>query len=186
MQIRNTNLSYGALAQGLHWLVAILVFAQLGLGLYAANLPLGIARLEWLTRHKSLGLAVLALVLIRLLWRLVSPPPPPLPDSMSRLERCAAVTAHRLIYALLVLAPLAGWLYASAAGLSVNWFGLFQVPDMMVKNAERAALFKALHLVSVGLLAFLLAGHVGAALRHAFMLRDDIMHRMLPWKRPSA
>ena len=185
MQIQNTNRSYGVLAQGLHWLVAILVFTQLGLGLYAAGLPLGIARLEWLTRHKSLGLALLALVLIRLFWRAVSPPPQ-LPASMSRVERCAAVTTHRLIYVLLVLAPLAGWLYASAAGLSVNWFGLFQVPDLVLKNAHRAALFKSLHQVSVALLALLLAGHVGAALRHAFVLRDDVMHRMLPWKRPPA
>ena len=101
-------------------------------------------------------------------------------------ERRAAAGSQWLLYLLLVLAPLAGWLYASAAGLSVNWFGLFQVPDLVVKNAHRAAQFKSLHQVSVALLALLLAGHVGAALRHAFVLRDDIMHRMLPWKRPPA
>ena len=182
MQWRNTDQSYGILAQGLHWLVAGLVFAQFGLGLYAAGLPLGIARLEWLTRHKSLGLAVLALVLVRLLWRFVNPPPA-LPHAMSRPERLVAVTTHRLLYALLIFAPLAGWLYASAAGLSVNWFGLFQLPDLVAKNADRAALFKLLHQGSVALLALLVAGHAGAALRHAFVLRDDIMRRMLPWTR---
>ncbi len=185
MRWRNTDQSYGILAQGLHWLIAVLVFAQLGLGLYAAGLPLGIARLEWLTRHKSLGLAVLALVLLRLLWRLVSAPPA-LPESMSKRERFAAVTTHRLLYALLIAAPLAGWLYASAAGLSVNWFGLFQVPDLVAKNAHRAALYKSLHHGFVALLALLLVGHIGAALRHAFVLRDRIMHRMLPWTRPPA
>jgi cytochrome b561 len=185
MRLRNTDQSYGWLAQGLHWLVAVLIFAQLGLGLYAAGLPLGIAKLQWLTRHKSLGVALLALVLARLVWRFASPPPA-LPDAMSRLERAAAVAAHRVLYALLILAPVAGWLYASAAGLSVNWFGLFQLPDLVAKNAGQAALFKSLHQVSVALLALLIAGHVGAALRHAFVLRDGLMRRMLPWKRPPA
>lgn len=181
MKTANARQSYGIPAQALHWLVALLVFAQLGLGLYAAGLPLGIARLEWLTRHKSLGIAVLALVLVRLSWRFVSPPPP-LPDSMSRLERASAAAVHRLLYVLLIAAPLAGWLYASAAGLSVNWFGLLLLPDLVAKNAARAVLYKTLHQVAVALLALLVAGHAGAALRHA-LLGDGVMQRMLPWRR---
>jgi cytochrome b561 len=172
-------------AQALHWLVALLVFVQLALGLYSAGLPLGIARLEWLSRHKSFGLAVLALALLRLAWRLVSAPPS-LPASMSRAERLAAAATHRLLYALLVLAPLGGWLHASAAGLSVNWFGLWLVPDLVPKDALWAARFKLLHKLAVLLLAVLLAGHIGAALRHALVRRDGIMRRMLPWGGPPA
>ena len=82
----------------------------------------------------------------------------------------------------LILAPLAGWLYASAAGLSVNWFGLIQVPDLVAKDRELAEVFKALHIGLVALIALLLAAHIGGALRHAFVRRDGIMHRMLPWK----
>ena len=83
---------------------------------------------------------------------------------------------------LLILAPLAGWLYASAAGLSVNWYGLFQVPDLVSKDRELAALFKALHIGLVALLAALVALHVGAALRHGLLLHDGVMRRIMPWK----
>jgi cytochrome b561 len=183
MRWRNSEHSYGMVAQALHWLVALLVFVQFGLGLYAAGLPLGIARLEWLSRHKSLGLAVLALALLRLAWRLVSAPPS-LPASMSRAERLAAAATHRLLYALLLLVPFAGWLYASAAGLSVNWFGLWLVPDLMPKDALWAARFKLLHKLTVLLLALLLVAHIGAALRHALVRRDGIVRRMLPWRGP--
>ncbi len=178
--VRNSKASYGIVAQSLHWLVAALVLVQLAIGLYAANLPVSLARLQWLSLHKSLGLAILALVAGRLAWRLADPPPP-LPDSMPRWERRAALATHRTFYLLLLLAPLAGWLHASAAGLSVNWFGLFLVPDLVGKDRTLAALFRAVHVGLVALLAALIALHVAAALRHALVLRDGVLHRMLPW-----
>ncbi len=181
MRVRNTNERYGIIAQLLHWLVAFLVFLQLGLGLYAASLPVSLARLQWLSRHKSLGLLILALVLIRLAWRLLNRAPV-LPDSMPQWQRNAAATTHWLLYALLILAPFAGWLHASAAGLSANWFGLFQVPDLLAPQHDLSEILKAVHRGCVALLALLVAGHVAAALRHALVVRDGIMERMLPWK----
>ncbi|MBI3042943.1 MAG: cytochrome b [Betaproteobacteria bacterium] len=181
MRFRNSAEGYGIIAQAFHWIVAALVFVQIGMGLYAADLPVSLARLQWLSRHKSLGLGILALVLLRFAWRSLNPPPA-LPDSMPRWERRAAVATHRLFYVLLILAPLAGWFHASAAGLSVNWFGLMQVPDLVSKDRELAELFKLTHRVLVGLLALLLVGHIGAALHHAFLRRDGVMHRMLPWR----
>lgn len=180
-RLRNSDESYGIIAQAFHWLVAALVFVQLGLGVYAANLPVSLARLQWLSRHKSLGLAILALVVLRLAWRALDRPPAP-PGVMPCWERRAARATHRLIYLLLVLAPLAGWLQASAAGLSVSWFGLFAVPDLVAQDRALAELFKLLHIGLVALLALLLCAHVGAALRHALLRRDGVMHRMLPWK----
>lgn len=184
MRLRNTNESYGILAQSLHWLVAALVFVQLGLGLYAAGLPVSLARLQWLSRHKSLGLLILALALVRLAWRSMNRAPA-LPDAMPRWQREAAVTTHWLLYALLVLVPLAGWMHASAAGLSANWFGLFQVPDLLPKEPELSEFLKVVHKSCATLLALLLLIHVGGALRHALVLRDGVMHRMLPWQRRS-
>jgi cytochrome b561 len=182
MRFWNSGDSYGIVAQVFHWLIAALVFAQLAVGVYAANLPVSLARLQWLSRHKSLGLGILALVLARLAWRALNPPPA-LPGSVPPRERRAAAAVHWLLYVLLVLAPLAGWLHASAAGLSVNWFGLFQVPDLVAKDPQLSELFKQVHRVLVALLAVFLAGHIGAALRHALLLRDGIMQRMLPWPR---
>ena len=106
MGLRNSTESYGIIAQAFHWLVALLVLAQLGIGLYAANLPVSLARLRWLSHHKSLGLFILALVLLRLGWRALNRPPE-LPGLMPRWERRAALATHRLFYLLLILAPLA-------------------------------------------------------------------------------
>lgn len=161
--------------------MAALVLVQFALGLYAANLPVSLARLQWLSRHKSLGLSILALMLLRLAWRALNPPPA-LPAFMPAWEQRAARATHGLLYTLLLLAPLAGWLYASAAGLSVNWFGWFVVPDLVGKNRALADAFRALHIGLVATLALLVVLHVGAALRHAFWLRDGVMHRMLPWR----
>jgi cytochrome b561 len=175
----NSQKAYGIIAQALHWCVALLIFMQLPLGLYAANLPVSMARLQWLSYHKSLGLTILALVLLRLVWRWIDAPPP-LPDSMAPWERRAAHAIHRALYTVPVLAMFAGWLYASAAGLSVNWFGLILIPDLIAKNTELAPLFKGFHHGLAGLLVVLLVGHIGATARHAFVLRDDVVRRMLP------
>jgi cytochrome b561 len=180
----NSEGAYGIIAQALHWCVAALIFIQIPLGLYAANLPVSMARLQWLSYHKSLGLTILALVLVRLAWRWMDAPPL-LPGTMAQWERRAAQGMHRALYFVPVLAMLAGWLYASAAGLSVNWFGLILIPDLIAKNTDIAPLFKGLHHGLVGLLALLLLGHIAAAARHAFILRDNVAQRMLPagWRR---
>ena len=102
----------------LHWTIAAAVFVQIALGLYSAGLPVSMARLQWLSRHKSLGIAILALALFRLVWRMLNRAPA-LPQSMPGWERHAALINHALLYALLVVVPLSGWLHASAAGLSV-------------------------------------------------------------------
>src|SRR2546422_6541466 len=104
MYLRNSTESYGIIAQAFHWLVALLVLAQLGLGLYAANLPVSLARLRWLSHHKSLGLAILALVLLRLGWRALNPPPR-LPGSMPPWGRPAALAAHPPVFPLLLPPP---------------------------------------------------------------------------------
>jgi cytochrome b561 len=180
----NSGGAYGIIAQLLHWCVAALVFVQIALGLYAANLPVSMARLQWLSYHKSLGLTIRVLVLVRMVWRWIDAPPP-LPDTMAHRERRAARAMHGALYVVPVLAMLAGWLYASAAGLSVNWFGLILIPDLIAKNTAIAPLFKELHHGLVGLLALLLIGHVAAAARHAFILRDNVAQRMLPalWRK---
>jgi cytochrome b561 len=90
---------------------------------------------------------------------------------------------HWMLYLIILLAMLAGWLYASAAGLSVNWFGLVLVPDLIAKNTAIAPLFRELHHALVALLVLVLIAHIGAALRHALVLRDDVMQRMLPLAR---
>jgi cytochrome b561 len=118
---------------------------------------------------------------IRLVWRAFDRPPA-LPERMPQWERRAALANHRSLYIVLVLAALAGWASASAAGLSINWFGFFQVPDLVAKSQPLAQAFKALHIGLVAAFALLLLVHIGAAARHALLLRDGIVRRMLPRK----
>jgi cytochrome b561 len=175
----NSKEAYGILAQVLHWCVAIFILIQIALGLYAANLPLSLARLQWLATHKSIGLSLLVLVLLRAIWRWTDPPPA-MPATMPHWEQRVAYTMHAALYIVPVLAIFAGWLYASATGLSVNWFGLVLIPDLIAKNTALAPLLKGLHQGLVALLVLLLIGHAGAALRHALVLHDTVMQRMLP------
>lgn len=180
MQLRNSGSRYGFIAQLFHWTVAVLVFVQAGMGIYVDDLPLGLARLQWLSRHKALGFVILVLVLARLAWRLVNPAPP-MPGSMPRWERRIARATHWLLYALLLAAPVAGWMHADAAGLGVNVFGLFTLPGLVAKNPQLSEWFHDAHVVLVATLAVLLFLHVAAALRHA-LLRDGVFGRMVPWK----
>lgn len=180
MQYRNSKDAYGSIAQALHWVIAALVFIQLGIGLYVDDLPVSLARLQWLSWHKSLGFVIFILAVLRLGWRFASPAPP-LPDSIPAIVRQLARFTHWMLYALLIAAPLAGWMHASAAGLGVNVFGWFALPNVVPRDPGLAELFHDTHSMLVWTLAALVVLHVAAALNHALVLRDGIVARMLPW-----
>ena len=176
---RNSTRAYGIVAQVFHWLVAALVFIQISIGLYVDDLPISMARLRWMSWHKSVGITILALVLLRLAWRLVERPPP-LPEHMPTFERIAARLTHWALYGLLILTPLAGWLTASAMGLSVNWFGWVLIPDLISKNPELGEVLEYVHWILVRVLAALFSIHILAALRHG-LRRDGVLTRMVPF-----
>lgn len=183
MQWRNTPFRYGAVAGFLHWLVVALILVQFGLALYAETLGLGLEKLATLARHKSVGITIFGLAVLRLCWRRWSPPPP-LPASMPRWEHMAARSSHILLYALLLVLPLTGWLMSSAAGFSVSWFGLFALPDLIPADPLWQGRLESVHETLAWSLAALALLHALAALRHHFVLRDQVLLRMLPgWKR---
>lgn len=182
MALRNTQATYGAAARALHWIVAALLLVQFPLGVLGADLPLGIERLITLSRHKSLGMTLLALVLLRLAWRLADPPPA-LPAGITPRARRLARSAHLAFYVLLVLVPLLGWIGSSASNLTVSWFGWFTFPDLVGTDPGLAQLVKTCHAWLAWLLLALITVHVVAALRHHFVLHDDVLARMLPWAR---
>src|SRR6202142_2074949 len=121
---------YGAVAQGLHWIIAGLIVTQFTLGWMADDLPLGMRRLALLARHKSFGMTVLMLAVLRLLWRLLNRPPE-LPPCMSKAERNLARDAHAAFYFLLFAMARPGWLMSSAKNYSVSWFGRFTWPNLI-------------------------------------------------------
>ena len=178
--LRNTPSSYGSVAKLLHWSIVVLIITQLVLGISADDLPNGLRKLELLAWHKSFGMLILMLALLRLAWRYANPRPVP-PADMPRWQRLAAVGTHRLLYALILLQPLTGWLMSSYKNYPVSFFGLFQWPDLVAPDAGMHELFEEVHEWLARLLVTVAIIHASAALYHHFGRRDDVLRRMLPF-----
>lgn len=173
----------------LHWLMALLIFINLVLAFITEQIPEDRIRLA-IDTHKSIGITVLGLVLMRILWR-VTHAPPPLPESTPRWERRAASSAHLLFYALMLALPITGWMHDSAwkaaPEVKMHWFGLFEWPRigwiMEMEPAAKQQLHGQLGAVHEWF-GFALIGlwvlHVGAALKHQFIDRHAELQRMLP------
>ncbi len=170
---------YTPVAKALHWLIALLLFGLLALGFYMQDLPLSPQKLQLYAWHKWAGVTVFLLVLVRLAWR-VTHRPPPLPEHMPRVMQLAAHAGHVLLYALMIAIPLSGWLMSSAKGFQTVWFGVLPIPDLLDKNRELGDLLQTVHLSLNLFFVVVLIGHMGAALKHHFIDRDDVLTRMLP------
>lgn len=178
--LRNTSARYGLVSQTLHWLIVILVLLQFLLGFKAHGLPVSLERLMLLARHKSIGITILLLMILRVAWRLYSPPPG-LPSGTAPIPAIAAHISHGLLYALLLLMPLVGWLLSSASNLTVSWFGWVSLPNLVAPNHRLAHRLLLTHESMAWLLLALVIGHIGAALWHHFVVRDSVLLRMLPF-----
>jgi cytochrome b561 len=178
---------YTAVAQAFHWTIAALIVIQFTLAWMQDDLPLGMHKLTLLARHKSFGMTILMLAVLRLAWRLFNPAPP-LPEGMSKLEQLLAKITHIAFYVLLFAMPLTGWLMSSAKNYSVSWFGLFTWPDMIAPDEQRFEFLKSTHDALSVLLLSIAILHILAALKHHFWNKDDVLKRMLPFtkteKRP--
>jgi cytochrome b561 len=185
MSFRNTATRWGHIAQLLHWLIVILIIIQVISGLTAVDLPLGMKKLALLARHKSFGITILGLAVLRLVWRSANPTPG-LPAGLKPYERVLAHVTHWGLYVLLFALPLSGWLMSSARGFPVSWFGQAQLPDLVAKNQALYDAMLQTHHVLVWLLGAVVLLHVAAALKHHFVLKDDVLKRMLPFKHGSS
>jgi cytochrome b561 len=183
MPIRNTADRWGGVSITLHWLIAAAVLFMGALGLYMKGLPFGSDKIALYALHKSTGLTVLALVLLRLGWRLFAGRPRP-PPAMPPWQRLASKMSHALLYLLLIALPLAGWLLHSASDLrlKLRWFGLFDVPSIAEPSRELRVFAGQLHEALFWTLMLLVVVHVGAALKHHFIDRDNVLRGMLGFK----
>jgi cytochrome b561 len=180
MPIQPPRIRYSAVAQTLHWIIAALIAIQFTLAWTADDLPLGMHKLTLLARHKSFGMTVLMLAVLRLTWRLFNPAPP-LPPGMTSIERFMARATHLAFYVLLFAMPLTGWLMSSAKNYSVSWFGLFTWPNMIGPNERAFQICKETHDLLSDVLFAIVILHVLAALKHHFWNKDDVLRRMLPF-----
>jgi cytochrome b561 len=175
--------SYGRTAVLLHWVIAVLIAVGFTVGLTMVNLPLSPQKAKVFAYHKWIGITVLALALVRVAWRATHVVPPEIPMPVWQ-QRVARVT-HVFLYALMLGIPLVGWMYTSATGFPVVYLTLVQLPDLVAKDKEIAALLKVVHKVLAWSLMGVVALHVTAALKHHFIDRDATLKRMLAWRRPQ-
>ncbi len=180
MQIKNSSERYGIIATLLHWGMAILIIGLLALGLYMGKLEMSPDKLKLYGLHKSFGACVLFVVTFRALWRITNIIPP-MPNTIPKLQQLAAHMAHYALYFFMIAMPLSGWLMSSAAGFPVSVFGLFTLPDLIAANQEQKHFLKEAHEFMAYGLIFTIVAHAGAALKHHFINKDDILRRMLPW-----
>jgi cytochrome b561 len=173
---------YTGVAQFLHWLIAALIVTQFALAWSAEDLPLGVHKLALFARHKSFGMTILMLAIVRLGWRFANPAPE-LPDGMTPAERFLARATHLAFYVLLFAMPITGWLMSSAKNYSVSWFGLFTWPNLIGKDEAAFDALKTTHDYLSDVLLAIAILHVLAALKHHFWNKDDVLLRMLPFTR---
>lgn len=184
MHLKNTQLTYGLIAQLFHWVIVVLIITQFVLAQRADNLPRGPALLQTLALHKSIGITILGLAILRLIWRWMNPIPP-MPASSPGWQHLAARISHVALYALLFLMPLFGWMMSSARNFPVSWFGIVTLPDLVGPSEQAYKFFHDGHEILAKVLFVLALLHVAAALKHHFIDRDDVLMRMLPWNRKA-
>jgi cytochrome b561 len=181
MQLKNDASRYGTVARAFHWIIVALIITQFILANRADGLPLGAAKIATLAQHKSVGITILALALLRLTWRLFNPVPAA-PASTPRWQRTAARVSHFLLYALLLVIPVLGWCMSSARNFPVSWFGVVTLPDLVQPSKPAFDFFHEAHETLAKSLFVLALLHAAAALKHHFVDRDDVLRRMLPLK----
>lgn len=176
-------LRYTRTAIALHWLLALGILGMFAFGIYMVNLPISPAKLKLYNYHKWAGICILALSVVRLLWRLTHKAPG-LPgkviQSMPGWQVSAYHGVHHLMYVLFFAVPLLGWAYSSAAGFQVVLFGQFPLPDLLAVDKEFAKSIKPLHALAAFALVGLAALHIAAAVKHQFVDKDGLIDRMKP------
>jgi len=170
----------------LHWLIGIAVFAQIGLGLWMIGIPKSPpgVRAYWFNVHKSIGITIGVLVLVRIAWRLAHRPPA-LPSTMAAWQRIGAKISHYALYACMIVMPVSGYLGSSFTKYPIKYFG-HTLPHWGWDSPALKELMSQIHFVTACIFVTLIVLHIAAALKHRFVDRDGVFERMFPLftKRP--
>lgn len=179
MSKRNPADRWGAASQLLHWTTVLLILVMAWIGLRMGDMPNGPDKIATYAMHKSIGLTILALVVVRIGWRLYAGAPAPVADT-PRWQHAVASITHLGLYALLLAMPLSGWVMNSAAGYPLQWFGLFNLPAIAGRDHDLHELTESVHEWLFWTMVALVLAHAAAAFYHHLFQRDATLSRMLP------
>lgn len=178
MGLRNTATEWGSVSKTFHWLIVVLLIIQGTLGLTMGDFSRD-TRMELTNLHKSIGVTILMLAVLRLLWILFNHRPAFSPGVTS-LQRKLALTVEVLLYVLLFALPISGWLMTDYGGRVVSWFGVFNLPQLVGENHDMHEMLEHRHEQLFWLLTLLAVGHAGMAIYHQVFQHDSTLARMLP------
>ena len=170
---------YPASSKWLHWLVAIAVLIAVPLGILLPYTEPGPVQNTMFNAHKALGALIFILMVLRIVNRVMVGAPAPEPG-IARWQHAVSSAVHGMLYLLLIVQPVIGYVANSAYGATIPFFGLLEIPPIVEKNEALATRLFAIHRVIGISIAVLAALHIGAALQHFILLRDGVLQRMLP------
>ncbi|MFC0682719.1 cytochrome b [Lysobacter korlensis] len=182
MKFKNPADRWGPVSQLLHWTIAALIVAISAIGLWMDTLPNTPRKIEVYALHKSIGITILVLALLRLVWRFYAGAPATL-AGLPRWQVRTATLTHAALYALLFAMPLSGWLLNASAGYPLQWFGLFNLPRLIERDESLHELAQTLHEAGFWILLALVIAHAAAAFHHHLFRQDETLARMLPRSR---
>jgi cytochrome b561 len=181
MSLRSNDRQWGSVSKFFHWTIAL---AILGNGIFGLLMDLArspMQKINWLALHKSIGLTVLALVLLRMMWRWADGRPT---EAVAPAwQMLAARLGHGALYAVILALPLTGWWFNSVSGKPLQWFKLFNLPGLAGKNDALRDFAHGVHEYLFWFLLLLLVAHVAGALKHHVVDNDNVLRRMLPFGR---
>lgn len=188
LSLKNTSSSYSTVSKTFHWIIALLILVNLLIASTGMELKseenatlFGLGKFAWYNIHKSLGVIILFLAILRIIWYIFNIKPT---LNANIYIRIAAKTVHLGLYFILIAFPLSGYLMSSFAGYPVSVFGLFTLPNLVGTNTDLARTFNFLHTEVIATIFFvLISAHILGALFHHFILKDNTLKKILPFSK---
>jgi cytochrome b561 len=175
----NTRERWGSISIGLHWTIAVLVLVvQVPAGVIMVSADPGAVQNLFYNIHKTTGVLIFVLAVVRLAWRW-SNPVPALPADLPPWQAGMARTTHVLLYVVLFAMPITGFLYTAMGGFPVPFFMLYDLARLVPENKPAAEVFKFAHLTLQWVLYVVVLLHVAGALQHHLIRKDGVLRRML-------
>jgi len=180
MLVKNTTERYGIVAIFFHWFIAFFILGQISLGWYMSDLVASPIKLSLYGLHKEIGVSILILAIIRISWRAMNIAPSIM--NFTCFDRITACFVQGILYFFMFTVPISGWIMTSAYGLSISFFDLFTLPNIVSANEQLGHIFNEIHVYLAYTLLFTIGLHVAGAFKHHFINKDTILYRMLSIK----